>query len=190
MKEGSLLNETELLLRLQRNDEQALALLMHFYYSDLYNYAKKFTRDDGLIKDCIQEIFISLWQRRETAANILSPRYYFLRAIKNKILKSLYKNSNTDLILPSDATDSYYEFSLEQILIEKQISEEKTQKLKKILPKLSGKQKEIVYLKYYQHLDHAQIAELMNLNRQSVYNLLHEALHRLRDLLKTEFITQ
>jgi len=190
MKKGSLLNETELLLRLQCNDEQALALLMQFYYSDLYNYAIKFTRDDGLIKDCIQEMFISLWQRRETATNILSPKYYFLRAIKNKILKSLYKNSNIDLILPSDTTDSYYEFSLEQIIIEKQISEEKTQKLKKILPKLSKKQKEIVYLKYYQDLDHAQIAELMNLSRQSVYNLLHEAIHRLRNLLKTEFTTQ
>jgi RNA polymerase sigma factor (sigma-70 family) len=190
MKEGSLPNESELLLRLQRNDEQALALLMHFYYSDLYNYAIKFTRDDGLIKDCIQEMFISLWQRRETATNILSPRHYFLRAIKNNILKSLYKNSNTDFILPSDVTDSFYEFSLEQIIIEKQISEEKTEKLKRILPKLSKKQKEIVYLKYYQHLDHAQIAELMNLSRQSVYNLLHEALHRLRNLLKTEFITQ
>jgi RNA polymerase sigma factor (sigma-70 family) len=107
MKNVSLLNETELVLRLQHNDEQAVALLMHFYYSDLYNYATKFTRDDVLIKDCIQEMFISLWQRRETATNILSPRYYFLRAIKNKILKSLYKNSNTNLFLPSDFTDSY-----------------------------------------------------------------------------------
>jgi RNA polymerase sigma factor (sigma-70 family) len=190
MKEGSLPNETELLLKLQSNDEKALALLMHFYYSDLYNYAKKFTPDDGLIKDCIQDMFISLWQRRETAANILSPRYYFLRAIKNNILKSLYKNSNVNLILPSDVTDSSYEFSLEQVIIEKQINEEKTQKLKKILSKLSRKQKEIVYLKYYQHLDHAQIAELMNLSRQSVYNLLHEALLRLRNLLKTEFLNQ
>jgi RNA polymerase sigma factor (sigma-70 family) len=190
MKNDSLPNETELLLRLQRNDENALALLMQFYYSDLYNYARKFTGDDGLIKDCIQEVFISLWQRRETASNILSPRYYFLRAIKNNVLKSLYKNSNANLILSPDITDSFYEFSLEQVIIEKQISEERAQKLKKILRELSRKQKEIVYLKYYQHLDHAQIAELMNLSRQSVYNLLHETLHRLRNLLKTEFLNQ
>jgi RNA polymerase sigma factor (sigma-70 family) len=190
MKEGFLPNETELLLRLQRNDEKALALLMHFYYNDLYNYAAKFTPDDGLIKDCIQEMFISLWQRRETATNILSPRYYFLRAIKNNILKALYKNNNANLVLPSDIIDSFYEFSLEQIIIEKQTSEEKTQKLRSLIPRLSKKQKEIVYLKYYQHLDHAQIAELMNLSRQSVYNLLHEAIHRLRNLLKAEFIAQ
>jgi RNA polymerase sigma factor (sigma-70 family) len=94
------------------------------------------------------------------------------------------------LILSPDITDSFYEFSLEQVIIEKQISEERAQKLKKILPELSRKQNEIVYLKYYQHLDHAQIAELMNLSRQSVYNLLHETLQRLRNLLKTEFLNQ
>jgi hypothetical protein len=46
MKEDSLPNKTELLLSLQRNNEKALALLMHFQYNDLYNYATKFTPDD------------------------------------------------------------------------------------------------------------------------------------------------
>ena len=76
------------------------------------------------------------------------------------------------------------------IIIEKQVNEEKVQKLRKTLELLSKKQKEIVYLKYYHHLDHAQIAELMNVNRQTVYNLLHETLHKLRSLLKTDFIAQ
>ena len=190
MKESCLQNEGDLLQRLQRSDEQALALLMDFYYSDLYNYASRFTNDNGLIKDCIQEVFISLWQRRETATSILSPRYYFLRATKNKILKAIYKNSKANLTMLSNESDLFYEFSLEQIIIQKQVSEEKSQKLKKILEMLSKKQKEIIYLKFYQHLDHAQIAELMNLNRQSVYNLLHETMHRLRSLFKAEFIAQ
>lgn len=190
MRENILQNESELLLRLQRDDEQALASLMRFYYTDLFNYATRFTDDAGLIKDCIQEVFISTWQRRETAPAILSPRYYFLRAMRNKILKALYKNSNISFSDLAQEADSFYEFSLEHILIEKQLKEEKAQKLRKVLLLLSKKQKEIIYLKYYQHLDHAQIAELMNLNRQSVYNLLHETMHKLRNLIKTEFIAQ
>ena len=47
---------------------------------------------------------------------------------------------------------------------------------------------EIIYLKYYQYLDHGQIAELMNISRQSVYNLLHEAIHKLRGLWHSEFV--
>lgn len=189
MKESSLKFEAALLQRLQQNDEGALASLMELYYDDLYNYAARFTRDDGLIKDCMQEVFISLWQRRETAATILSPKYYFLRAIKNKVLKSLHKNIHiATLVHLQDEYDFFHEFSIERVIIEKQISEEKAEKLRRTLAFLSKRQKEIIYLKYYQCLDHGQIAGLMNVGRQSVYNLLHEAIHKLRSLWHTEFI--
>jgi RNA polymerase sigma factor (sigma-70 family) len=189
MKEYSLKLEKDLLQRLQQNDEVALASLMKMYYDDLYNYAARFTKDDGLIKDCIQEVFISLWQRRETADTILSPKYYFLRAIKNKVLKSLHKNTRTTTSAHlQDEYDFFHEFSIERIIIEKQVSEEKAEKLRKTLTLLSKRQKEIIYLKYYQYLDHGQIAELMNVSRQSVYNLLHETIHKLRSLWHTEFV--
>lgn len=190
MKEYCLTSEKDLLQRLQQNDEEALALLMKMYYSDLYNYAARFTKDDGLNKDCIQEVFISLWQRRETASTILSPKYYFLRAIKNKVLKSLHKNIRkitSDYL--QEEYDFFHEFSIERVIIEKQISEEKAERLRKTLSLLSKRQVEIIYLKYYQYLDHGQIAELMNISRQSVYNLLHEAIHKLRGLWHSEFVT-
>ena len=182
--------ETNWMQRLQQNDEEALASLMKLYYDDLYNYAARFTKDDGLIKDCIQEVFISLWQRRETVGTILSPKYYFLRSIKNKVLKSLHKNTRTTTsVLSQDEYDFLHEFSIERVIVEKQISEEKAEKLRKTLSLLSKRQKEIIYLKYYQYLDHGQIAELMNISSQSVYNLLHEAIYKLRSLWHTEFVT-
>ncbi|MEJ0102674.1 MAG: sigma-70 family RNA polymerase sigma factor [Bacteroidota bacterium] len=191
MRDHSLKPETELVQRLQQNDEEALGLLMGMYYNDLYNYAARFTKEDGLIKDCIQEIFISLWQRRETANTILCPRYYFLRAVKNKVLKALHKNlRNASLTNLQNEYEFFHEFSIEQVTIEKQVTEEKAAKLRQTLSLLSKKQKEIVYLKYYLYMDHGQIAELMNLNRQSVYNLLHETMHKLRTLLQIEFINQ
>jgi RNA polymerase sigma factor (sigma-70 family) len=186
MKEGSVKLEKELLQGLQQNHEEALASLMKMYYANLYNYGARFTKDDGLIKDCIQEVFISLWQRRETAESILSPRYYFLRAIKNKVLKAIHKN--IDKISSADLQgeyDFFHDFSIEQVIAEKQVSKEKAIKLRKVLSLLSKKQKEIIYLKYYQYLDHGQIAELMNISRQSVYNLLHEVIHKLRSLWHT-----
>ena len=189
MKDYCLKAERDLLERLQQNDEEALALLMKMYYDNLYNYAARFTKDDGLIKDCIQEVFISLWQRRETVSEILSPKYYFLRAIKNKVLKSLHRHVrkiNPDQL--QEDYDFFHEFSIERVMIEKQISEEKAARLRKTSSLLSKRQIEIIYLKYYQYLDHGQIAELMNISRQSVYNLLHEAIHKLRGLWHSEFV--
>jgi RNA polymerase sigma factor (sigma-70 family) len=188
-------NDTQLealwLQRLQQNDEQALAAIMRKYYTALYNYGARFTNDEALVKDCIQEVFISLWQRRESAAEILSPRYYLLRAVKNKVLKSLHQHViRTGLMEGESAYDFLQEFSVEKLIIDKQMSEEQATILRKTMAQLSKRQHELIYLKFYQHLDHAQIAGLMNLNRQSVYNLLHETIQKLRSLWQAELFNQ
>lgn len=191
MKKNALASEIQWLYQMQQNDTQALASLMDYYYQDLYNYGFKFTRDDGLIKDCIQEVFISLWQKRETAPAILSPRHYLLRAVKNKVLKALYKNEQKGY--PFDVPDEYaysQEFSIEKMIIEKQLSEEKAEKLKRVLSLLSKRQNEVIFLKFYQRLDNAQIAEQMDISRQSVYNLLHDAIQKLRSVWSEEFVTR
>jgi RNA polymerase sigma factor (sigma-70 family) len=191
MKEKSSLQEADWLLRIQKNDEQALALLMQKYYTSLYNYGVRFVQDDALIKDCIQEVFISLWQRRQTIGQILSPHFYLLRAIKNKVLKQLdavhRKSFNEPL---ADDYDFSYELSIEKIVIARQVSETNALRIKSILALLSKREREVVYLKYYQYLDNEQIAELMNINRQSVYNLLHDAIRKLRSLWHQEFVAK
>jgi len=191
MKGNSSQQELDWLRRILNNEEEALALLMRKYYTDLYNYAARFTRDDAMIKDCIQDVFISLWHRRQTAAGILSPKFYFLRAIKNKVLKSLDSTRRRigNQTLPDDY-DFFHEFSIEKIIIAKQVSEENAARLQAILALLSKREKEVIYLKYYQHLDNAQIADLMNIGRQAVYNLLHEAIRKLKELWHREFVTQ
>jgi RNA polymerase sigma factor (sigma-70 family) len=191
MKDTSSQPELYWLQRLQHSDEDALALLMGKYYTDLYNYACSFTRDEELVKDCIQEVFISLWQRRENAVAILLPKYYLLRAVKNKILKSTHKSGLfAETVFLEKDYDFFHEFSIERITIEKQVSEEKAIRLKRIISGLSKRQQEIIYLKYYQHLGHGQIAELMNISIQSVYNLLHETIQKLKMVWHSEFVSR
>jgi RNA polymerase sigma factor (sigma-70 family) len=192
MKKTAVQTETDWLRRLQQNDEQALTAIMHHYYADLYSYGARFTTDDGMVRDCIQEVFISLWQRRENVTTILSPKYYLLRAVKNKVLKSLHKNKTRadGMYLQGDEYDFVLEFSVEKFIIDKQVSDEKAAALRRTLERLSKRQQEVIYLKFYQHLDHAQIAELMNISRQSVYNLIHESIQKLRNLWLVEFVNQ
>ena len=189
MKEDCLKVERDLLQRLQQNDEEALALLMTMYYDDLYNYAARFTKEDGLIKDCIQEVFISLWQRRESASSILSLPFYLLGAVKNKVLKTLQRDSRRSEALIADGQYEFAsEFPVEKNIIDKQLAEENAQRLKSVISNLSARQKEIIYLKFYQQLDHGQIAALMNISQQSVYNLLHETIQKLKKCWQSELL--
>lgn len=170
------------------HDEQWLACLMRTWYGDMFNYGRKFCRDEELVKDCIQEVFISLWQRRDTAQDILSPKYYFLRAIKNKVLKALDLYARLNNTHVTGAYDFIDDFSVEQTIVAREMFAENGNRLKSVLSNLSKREKEVVYLKYHQMLDNGQIAQLMNINRQSVYNLLSGAVLKLRQCWQQEFI--
>jgi RNA polymerase sigma factor (sigma-70 family) len=54
--------------------------------------------------------------------------------------------------------------------------------MRKVLASLSRRQQEVIYLRFYVDADLEEIAEIMSLNRQSVYNLLHDALKKLKKL--------
>jgi len=54
---------------------------MKMYYDDLYNYGSGLQKDDGLIKDCIQEVFISFMAKKGNShddfiSQILFPESY------------------------------------------------------------------------------------------------------------------
>ncbi len=189
MKEACIDNDGTILFQLQQHNEQAIALLMRNHYPSLYNYANRFVNDKELIKDAIQEVFISLWQRRDTATSILSLRYYLLSAVKNKVLKALKRNAGKNENLAFDEQyDFEVEFPIEKNIIEKQLAEENAAKLRSIIANLSIRQKEIIYLKFYQQLDHGQIAGLMSISQQSVYNLLHESIQKLKKCWQSELL--
>ncbi|WP_276501121.1 RNA polymerase sigma factor [Terrimonas pollutisoli] len=189
MRNACINTDTELLLQLQQHDEQALAILMRAHYRSLYNYASRFIQDEAVIKDAIQEVFISLWQRRESASSILSLPFYLLGAVKNKVLKTLQRDNRRSEALVADVQYEFAsEFPVEKNIIDKQLAEENAQRLKSVVSNLSARQREIIYLKFYQQLDHGQIAALMNISQQSVYNLLHETIQKLKKCWQSELL--
>jgi RNA polymerase sigma factor (sigma-70 family) len=57
---------------------------------------------------------------------------------------------------------------------------ELARKMRQALAGLSKRQQEAIYLRYYFDADIDEVSEIMSVNRQSVYNLLHDALKKLK----------
>ncbi len=92
-----------------------------------------------------------------------------------------------------DADGSYpflIEFSIEKVLSDQQGQKENVLRLQKVIQQLSAKQKEIIHLKFYEQLDNGQISGLMSISHQSVYNLLHEGIKKIRQIWWKEFGTK
>jgi RNA polymerase sigma factor (sigma-70 family) len=64
--------------------------------------------------------------------------------------------------------------------VEKETEASLHSKLASLLNELPARQKEAIYLRYYEDMEYKQIAEIMNVNYQSVLNLIQKALNKLR----------
>ena len=164
----------------RKGDKDAFAALFREYYGTLYRFGNKFTTDTELLEDCIQELFIELWQAKSQAP-VLSVKAYLLKSLKYKLLKAFRKNGK---ILPiHDNGDMPFELSHETFLIHQQENDQRRQEVIKALERLSHRQKEIIYLKYYQNLSYEEVSEIMNINYQVARNLLYQAIKSLKNLL-------
>jgi RNA polymerase sigma factor (sigma-70 family) len=70
--------------------------------------------------------------------------------------------------------------SEESRVVEKELHDEQLEKLKKYLNNLSPRQYEAIILRFYDEMSYAEIALIMEVNEQSVRNLIQRGLEHLR----------
>jgi RNA polymerase sigma factor (sigma-70 family) len=173
---------------LQKGDAAALERLMRLCLKEMFHYGTKFSADDEFIKDCIQDVFLEIWQRRDGLGETPSAKAYLFASLRRRMYKlhlqreRLFGNNSAPIHEDFDVV-----FSPENQWIEQELVIENAQKISTLLNQLSKREKEIVYLKFYQNLSRTEIAEVMNLNQQSVSNLLQTTLQKMRRLWVGEF---
>ncbi|MDR2037619.1 MAG: sigma-70 family RNA polymerase sigma factor [Bacteroidales bacterium] len=146
----------------------------------LYSYGCKFTMDKEMIKDCIHDVFVKLYEK--DLSSVQNLKFYLLRSFKNRLLDELSDKSK-DYI--EDASFSYalQVSSDEDVLIENDQVRELKLFIEKAFENLTNRQKEAIYLYYIEGLNYSDIGELLQMNYQSVRNTVHRALIRLRERL-------
>ncbi|QHV98380.1 RNA polymerase sigma factor [Spirosoma endbachense] len=161
-------------------DMYALAKIMQSYYADLFHWGMRLHGDREFVKDCIQELFVNLWKMQASINSVGNVRSYLLVVLKTRILRELSKKQATHQSALSDEYSFSVEFAADIRLIEEENEIYQIRKLEHVINHLPERQKELIYLRFYQNLSFEQIADIMHLGRQSVYNLLHKSLDSLR----------
>lgn len=181
-KKQRILLENEILLGLwqqsKAGDNVAFCHLADKLYRTLFNYATSFTTDREYIKDAIQELLIHIWEKRQTI-NIQFVTIYFLKSLRNQLLQEFRRNKRPFLDIDEieEITDSQ---TIETEIEESEAYSESQRRVKNAINELPKRQKEVIFLKFYEGLENEQIADLMHVNRQSVANLLFKAISTLK----------
>jgi RNA polymerase sigma factor (sigma-70 family) len=175
--------DAQLWQQLRNGSELALGKLIKKYFNLLQNYGYKFIRNEDFVKDCVQEVFVEIWTRRNTISQPESVRAYLLSSVRKKILRESVRqkvNQGNELI-DIENNLNFVEFSPELQIIEQEHTQENIRKIANLLNSLPKRQREAVYLRYYQNLERDEIAEIMGINSQSVSNLLQVAFQAIRE---------
>ncbi|MRI02234.1 sigma-70 family RNA polymerase sigma factor [Kriegella sp. EG-1] len=175
------MSDSQLWLEFQSGNEIAYALIYKKNASILYGYGLKIVNDKELIKDCIQDLFIELWNSKHKLSKVNSIKAYLIKSIRRKIIASCIKQRRTNLDLASKPNLKILTTSsAEYDLIEKQNYNLQLTKLKRALNRLTDRQKEIIHLKFQEQLSYVEIAEIMSLSKKGAYKLMGRSIIFLR----------
>lgn len=160
-------------------DDEAYTYIYREYSQALYAYGMHFTSDKGLVEDCIQDVFMKIFQNRRHLQSTDNIKLYLFIALKNKLFNIFRKDikySQIDSLEPVFAA----EYTIEDEIIENEREQFLNEKMIRMLEVLSPRQKEIIYYRFVEGLSYEEICQIMDMNYQSTQNLIQRSLKKLR----------
>jgi RNA polymerase sigma factor (sigma-70 family) len=161
------------------DDERFFLSLYEENFALLFNYGMQVSGDRELVKDCIQDLFIELRTKLGLLKEINSHKAYLFTCLRRKIYREVVQEKKHQLtpIEPGLVLEIPYEHSL----IDAQQRDEQQRKLLRAFDHLTARQKEAIYLKFYEELSYEEVAQTMQLEDvKSARNLIYKAIKTLK----------
>ncbi|HEY1166000.1 MAG TPA: sigma-70 family RNA polymerase sigma factor [Chitinophaga sp.] len=175
------LTDEELLARIQQDDVQAFEALYLRLWESLFTFAMKRLGSEDDAEDVVQEVFASLWARRQSLQIKGTFQGYLFSAVKYKVI-----NQVSAMMQHPEKLDHVRETLLPAVndIAEGMNFNELQGALQQELRSLPAKMREIYLLYIEQHRSVADIAALLSLSEQTVRNQLGLARTRLKKSLQ------
>jgi len=161
----------ELWLLFLEGDMKAFHDIYSLHYQMLYNFGLKFLKP-AKVEDCIHDTFLNILNYKENIKGVKNVKAYLFKSFRNQAIKTI-KTNKLDFNLVEGTIEQEEDNSDK----EKVLSE-----LKKLILKLSPREREIIYLKYFQEFNNQEITELLGIKYQTVRNILAGAIKKMRIL--------
>lgn len=178
--------DIEIWRRFKNGEQQALSKIYNYYVNDLFCYGIRICPDDALVKDCIQEVFIQLINKRAQLAVGENIHVYLYKSLRNEILEALRsdrrKKNISGRIIPEDT----HVLSIEQSIVHTEEETQKKQLVDQALNLLTDYQREAIFLRYNQQFGYEEIAELLGIDVASARTLVYRALKKVKEHLSVK----
>lgn len=165
-------------------DEHAFKILFDLYKVRFYSIARKMTGSDEIAEDIVQEVFMNIWNKRESLVNIDNPSSYFFTAVYRKVYQHYRKDAlEKKLLLEASLLNVSVNTTDEMVL-----AQESNQLISQAISKLPSQQQLVFKLSKVEGLSREDIARQLQISPHTVKNHLSEALKSIRAFLQNPTI--
>lgn len=159
------------------NDRRkALSSMYNLCYENLLKYGLKILSDYDIVEDSIQELFMYIWEHSSCLDSVTSVESYLLSSLRHRIyrqVKSQKAIHHRNRVYIEDCMPDQNESMPDSEKFEKEAL------FQSAVAVLSGRQKEMIKLKFFEGLTTGEIASFLGIKKQTVYNCISIALSRL-----------
>ncbi len=176
--------DRRLWLQIKYGNEEAFKELFLKYNNLLTKYGRSIGNYPYLIEDCIHDLFLYLWERRASLAEVESVKYYILVSFRRRLFKVLGEKEHGKKLLEGIK----FEFPKHEDFFEKKfvtgLNEiDRERKLKLAVNELPLRQREVLEYRYIMGMPYSEITVKMGISYVSVRKLVSKAIKNLRKKL-------
>lgn len=150
---------------LQQGDKQAFKVLFDKYGTRLYQFALKYLREKEDAEDLLNEVFLKIWENRQTLRSNSSFQAYLFTIAYNNIRQRFLKKSREE---------KYIQVFAEEYIISSTLDDDRldyglfVKKINEVIDLLPPRRQEIFILSYKEEKKNSQIAEDLGLSEQFI----------------------
>lgn len=177
--------DSELVIKLKKQDRSAFQSIYQKYADKVFNVSKSFHLEHEEAEEIVQEVFLTLWEKKHLLNENLSLNAFLLTITKNKIINYQKKKINE---LKRNRT--FIEHNSPSTSTEDEVIFHDLQKFAlQFIDSLPNRKKEIFLLSRRDGLSNEEIAELLQISQRTVENNIYQAEKLIRYFFQENHLT-
>jgi RNA polymerase sigma-70 factor (family 1) len=168
-----------LLKALSLGDEDAFDAVFIEYFPKLKRFIRGFVNRDEDAENIAQNIFMTLWIRRETLINVMDLNSYLFTMSKN----AAYHHFQDSMKIKSIPIDEKFDLSEAVSLEDTVLAEELNKLILDAVNEMPEQRKKVFMMSRIDDLPNEEIARRLNISKRTVETHISAALSQLRKIL-------
>lgn len=169
------MDEIKLWNKIREGDVTSLKKIHSLYFYQMCLYTHKKISDNQTVENIVSDCFIRIWENRKNIQIKTSFRSYLFRVLQNRIY-DYYREKKEEIILYQEVPDVEERYNFDE--------QYRYVKLYKAISKLPEKQKQVLELAVFESLSYNEIAQKLNISKNTVKTQISRAYKFLKERLE------